>query len=121
MSFVTGLAAMTKHHTTALAFMRRHAKIADLGDFWMLYHGFSLARTDRGRSLKDGSGGLALSRGDTMTEFQRLQHLVRLLADMTEEQRRALNDFLDTIGWPPAENAENPEATISGSTKTPKG
>jgi hypothetical protein len=25
-----------------------------------------------------------------MTEFQRLQHLVRLLADMTEEQRRPL-------------------------------
>ena len=39
-----------------------------------------------------------------MTEFQRLQHLVRLLADMTEEQRRALADFLDAIGWPPAEN-----------------
>jgi hypothetical protein len=39
-----------------------------------------------------------------MTEFQRLQHLVRLLADMTEEQRRALADFLNSIGWPPAEN-----------------
>jgi hypothetical protein len=31
-----------------------------------------------------------------MTEFQRLQHLVRLLADMTEEQRRALADFLNS-------------------------
>ena len=39
-----------------------------------------------------------------MTASQRLQHLVRLLADMTEEQRRALDDFLDAIGWPPAEN-----------------
>jgi hypothetical protein len=58
------------------------------------------------RSLTDGSGGLALLRGDTMTEFQRLQHLVRLLADMTEEQRRALADFLNAIGWPPAENDE---------------
>ena len=39
-----------------------------------------------------------------MTASQRLQHLVRLLADMTEKQRRALDDFLNSIGWPPAEN-----------------
>jgi hypothetical protein len=46
-----------------------------------------------------------------MTASQRLQHLVRLLADMTEEQRRALADFLNSIGWPPAENV--------GDTSTP--